>query len=517
MNIYALPKQLHTVTDTPRIIALGVFDGIHIGHRAVLTRALLSPDLSPAVFTFRGMQGVKAGNILQTDAQQRTLLENLGFADVFEADFNAIRDLSPIAFVEMLQQKLSAHAIVCGYNFRFGKNGAGNTALLTELCQQLGITLHIVPAVTVDGEAVSSTRIRKALADGDTRLATRLLTHPFTIHTAVKSGQKLGREIGTPTINQILPEGMAIPRYGVYASMAIVNTKALPAVTDIGIRPTVGGTVPIAETFILGFDGELYGETIPVQLIEFLRDEKKFESVALLKEQIAKDVATVTAMFTPNGAPRAILFDFDDTLQDRNVAMCGFLRFWLHREFPAMTDANFADTVDRLIAVGEHGFLPYTVMLREAERLFPTHTFDENEFLRLLSIEYPAHTAILPNAAETLQNLRDKGYLLGVLTNGYTHIQNRKLDVSGLRPLLDYAMITGDENIQKPHPEAFRRMALRLGVHPADCVYVGDNPINDVQGARSVGMQAVFRDIGFAKADDSVPHIHDLMELTKMY
>lgn len=519
MNVYALPRQLHTVTTTPRIIALGVFDGVHIGHRAVLTRALLHPDLSPAVFTFHGIERVKAGGMLQTNEEQRDLLKTLGFADVFEADFDAIRDLSPAEFVEMLHTKLSAKAIVCGYNFRFGKNGAGDTTLLAELCENAGIALHVVPAVTVDGEAVSSTRIRRALADGDIRLVTQLLALPYTIHTTVKSGQKLGRQLGTPTINQPLADDMAKPRYGVYASVAIVNNKAIPAVTDIGIRPTVGGSTPIAETFILGFDGELYGESVPVQLVKFLRDEQKFPSVDALKAQIEKDVAAVTALFTPcdNNRPRAILFDFDDTLQDRDAAMCCFLRFWLRREFPDMPDAELTANVDRMIKAGQHGFLPYTAMLHETEKMFPDRTFDEKEFLRLLSIEFPKSTAVLPDAAETLRKLREKGYLLGVLTNGYSHIQNRKLDVSGLRPLLDYVMISGDDNIQKPDPEAFRRVALRLGVHPNDCVYVGDNPVNDIQGAQGVGMQAVFRDIGFAKADASIPHIHDLIELTEMY
>lgn len=544
MNIYALPEKTDVITNTPRIIALGVFDGVHIGHRAVLTRACLTPSLSPAVFTFRGMECVKTGGALQTKQEQLVLLEKLGFADVFEADFNAIRNLSPSEFVDMLHNTLSAKAIVCGYNFRFGKNGAGDTTLLAKLCEDAGITLHVVPAVTADGETVSSTRIRRALADGDTRLVTRLLATPFTIHTAVKSGQKLGRQLGTPTINQPLADNMAVPRYGVYASIAIVNNKALPAVTDIGVRPTVGGTAPIAETFILGFDGELYGETVPVQLIEFLRDEQKFPSVDALKAQIEKDVAAVTALFTPQNSnrPRAILFDFDDTLQDRNAAMSVFVRLWLQREFPAMSDADITANTERMIQAGKHGFLPYTAMLREAERLFPDRQFDEAAFLHQLAALFPANTTLFPDAVATLQYLRKSGYRLGMLTNGFSAIQNRKVDVCGIRPLFDYILISGDDGLQKPDAEAFRRAVLRLGVHPADCVYVGDNPENDIKGAKNAGMQAVFRASDFndffsfsydnimdsnapatkLSADDilsdtSVPHIHTLTELTKMY
>lgn len=544
MNVYALPQQLHIVTNTPRSIALGVFDGVHIGHRAVLSRALLNTELSPAVFTFSGMESVKTDSVLQTKDERLAMFKTLGFADVFEADFSAIRDLSPKAFVDMLQTQLSVKAIVCGYNFHFGKDGVGDTDLLKELCDAAGISLQVIPAVTADGESVSSTRIRKALADGNVRLVTRLLSAPFTITALVEFGQQLGRELGTPTINQRIPNSLTLPRFGVYASLAIVDGKAIPAVTNIGVKPTVGNTQPTAETYILGFAGELYGQILSVQLIEFLRDEKKFPSVDALREQIQKDVAAVTALFTPQNAklPKAIIFDFDDTIQDRDAAMAVFVHFWLRREFSSMSEEDIQSNGARMLEAGKHGFLPYTAMLREAENIFPNKTFDEAEFLRLLSIVFPANTTLFPDAIQTLQALRNKGYKIGLLTNGLSAIQNRKVDVAGVRPLFDYILISGDDGLQKPNEEAFRRTALRLGVHPADCVYVGDNPENDVRGAKSAGMQAVFRASDFndffsfsydnimdsnatAKklsaddilSDDSVPHIRSLTELIDMY
>lgn len=516
MNVYAVPTQLHTIPRAKRMLALGVFDGIHIGHRAVLSRAMMHPDLVPAVFTFCNMS-TKVGGSLQTDEQRREMLEVLGIVDVFEADFSAIRDMSPQAFVDILAQNLGVAAIVCGFNFRFGKGGVGDTALLKELCAPYNIAVHVMPAVEVDGQAVSSTRIKQALQDGDMQTLLRLQSRPFAITATVKGGQQLGRSIGSPTINQPLPEGIVLPRFGVYASLAIIEGRAYPAVTNIGVRPTVGSDKPLAETYILDFEQDVYGKEVKTEFVRFLRPEKAFDSVEALTEQIQADIAAAREVFAPQGAVRAILFDFDDTLQDRDAAMCGFVRFWLRREFPDMSEQEVEANTARMIQAGQHGFAPYTVMLREAETLFPDRTFDQAEFLRLLSIEFPKNTAVLSDAIETLQELRQKGYQLGVLTNGYSHIQNRKLDVSGLRPYLDYVMISGDDAIQKPDPEAFRRVAFRLGVHPCDCVYVGDNPKNDVQGSCGVGMQPVFRDIGFAKADDNIPHIHNLIELTNMY
>ncbi len=500
MNIYALPKQLNVVPATPRIIALGVFDGVHIGHRAVLTRALLNHELTPAVFTFCGMESVKKGSALQTNEERREQLEILGFSDVFEADFAKIKDFSPQQFVTLLSEKLCAKAIVCGYNFRFGKGGTGDTAQLRTLCEQAGITLYILPAVEVDGVAVSSTRIKQALAAGDVRTVTRLLSRPFTFHTKVESGQQLGRTFGAPTINQPLIDGIAVPRFGVYASIAIIDGKAIPAITDIGVRPTVGSPAPLAETYILGFDGNLYGETVPVQLVKFLRPEQKFPTVEALKAQIQKDIADATSVFTPKGgSPLAILFDFDNTLQDRDIASQKYLREWLKKHFPEMSDADLDKHSDTLMRSGEHGFVPYRIILETAQRLFPDHPFDLQEGMDFLTVAYPANTTLFPDAKKTLQNLRDKGYLLGMVSNGNSRIQNSKVDISGIRPYFDYILITGDEGLQKPDVEPFRRAALRLGVHPADCVYVGDNPINDIKGAKDAGMQTVFRDFGITQ------------------
>lgn len=523
MNIYSLPAQLHSILPAARIIAVGVFDGVHIGHRTVLSRALLEHDLTPAVFTFCETGDLKSGGYLQTDSERRAMLKKLEFSDVFEADFNAIRDMSPKAFVDMLKNDLGAKAIVCGFNFRFGKGGVGDIALLQTLCDAADIRVYVQQAIEADGKAVSSTRIKQALHAGDMETVLRLQGRPFTVNATVKSGQHLGRELGSPTINQWLPENTALPRFGVYASLAIVAGTALPAVTNIGVRPTVGSEKPLAETYILDFDGDLYGEQVPVQFVCFLRPEQKFDSVDALKTYIEKDAADARAVFAPRGGekPRAILFDFDNTLQDRQIAFHKFIEAWVRKHFPSMPEAELQQNADMLLDTAQYGFVPYKAVFEKAKEILPWETApDYAEAMTFLKIAYPFNTTVFEDAAETLAQLKKRGYLLGMLTNGNSRIQNCKLDMSGLRPLFDYILVGGDEGIQKPQAEVFRRAALRLGVHPTDCVYVGDNPVNDIEGAIGADMHPIFRDFeypGVTVGTPGVPHIHCLKELLDMY
>ncbi len=520
MNVYAVPTQLHTVHDADRIIAVGVFDGVHIGHSAVLTKALLEHDLTPAVFTFKQSDNLKSGGSLQTDEARRKILERLGFADIFEADFTAIQNMTPQEFVDMLHCNLHAKAIVCGFNFRFGKGGAGDIRLLEQLCAQANIKVMVQPAVTLDGEAVSSTRIKQALKNGDTALVLRLQGRPFTVEATVKSGQRLGRTLGSPTINQPIEDNIALPRLGVYAAVATVNGRMLPAVTNIGIRPTVGGTKPLAETYIIDFEGDLYGEKIPVELVKFLRSEQKFETIVALQQAIQKDIADTRALFAPTNTTRAVIFDFDNTLADRQIAFHAFLQDWLRKHFPQMPQTELLAYCDRLLDVGHYGFVPFSAVFDAAKEMLPWENPPTlEEMFAYLKIAYPLHTTVFDDAVKTITQLRRRGYIVGILTNGNVRVQTAKLDMSGLRPLVDYMLIGGEEDIQKPEPELFYRVAKRLGVHPADCVFVGDNPKNDIEGALNAGMRAVFKDFGYPTVtvdDPQVPHISALQELLNL-
>lgn len=520
MNVYALPTQLNMVPGKERIVAIGVFDGVHIGHRAVLTRALNDGRFSPAVFTFGHTSMLKTGAFLQTEKAGQDILEKLGFEDIFVGDFAQLKDLSPAEFVQLLADTLHAKAVVCGFNFRFGKNGAGDTVLLKNLCEQNGIELYVQPPVMCENEPVSTTRIKAALAQGDMQTVLRLQGHPYTIRSIVEKGAHLGTHLGAPTINQSLPENIVLPCFGVYAAVAIVHNKSFPAVTNIGVKPTVGADLPLAETYILDFDEDLYGETVLVHPISFIRPEKQFTCIDDLKQQIAQDIQTVREIFAvdANRKIKAVLFDFDNTLQDRDEAVRRFYTVWLKKHFPDISGDALQGIIDRLEEESNHGLRSYRLVFEAALSLLPFKEGETSyeEFQQVLKYAYPANTVLFPDAISTITALREKGVLVGVITNGYSHIQNAKLDAANIRPLLDVTVVSGDIDIQKPNAEPFRRAAMLLGMHPENCIYVGDNPVNDIEGAKNAGMQPVFLDLKFDEVtveDPEIPHIYHLKEI----
>lgn len=290
-------------------VALGCFDGLHIGHRAVIGRAVAqqSRGLAPCVFTFtmqRPVPGVPKGRQqLQSLPRKLAELEALGVQLVATPDFSAFCHLSPEAFVtEILAGGFRARVVCCGFNFRFGKGAAGDVALLRQLCEPLGIGVEVLPPAMVDGQVVSSTRIRELVAAGDMPAVERLLGHRFTVDFPVERGRQLARTLDFPTINQRFPPEFVVPRHGVYASVALVDGVYHPAVTNVGVKPTVTDeNLPLAETFITGVERELYGETVDVALLRFLRPERRFESIAALKAQMAQDVHKATGLTVGQG------------------------------------------------------------------------------------------------------------------------------------------------------------------------------------------------------------------------
>ena len=282
-------------------LALGYFDGLHIGHQKVLSAALEQQKngLTPAVLLFdRHPASVLTGRQvprLLTDADRDALLSSMGIKPV-KLRFADLKDLSPEAFVEkILCARLSCAFVSCGFNYRFGKGGAGTAALLQTLCAAKGIGVSVSPQVTLGGEPVSSSAIRRAIAAGETEKAVAMLGRPLTFTAPVFSGDHRGRTLGTPTINQYLPEGFVTPAFGVYASVTEANGVRYPSVTNIGARPTFGGGTVRSETHIIGFSGDLYGRTLRVELLSFLRPEMKFASADALREQISLDAQRALA------------------------------------------------------------------------------------------------------------------------------------------------------------------------------------------------------------------------------
>ncbi|MCL2532263.1 MAG: riboflavin biosynthesis protein RibF [Oscillospiraceae bacterium] len=276
-------------------IALGSFDGLHAAHRAVLrgATAVLLFSEHPQV-TLKGQAPLQ----LLTNEERAARLQAAGLA-LLHVDFAELAALPPAQFIALLRERYGAMGLRCGHNFRFGANAAGDITLLHELCTAHNMTLSIVPRIVYCGETVSSTRIRAALQQGEIAQVNAMLGRVFGYHFPVEHGQRLGRVLGAPTLNQHFTPGYCVPKAGVYASRAFVDGKWWPTVTNIGLRPTViehsEATEPHrrcrSETHIPGFAGDLYGRRVPVRLLRYVREERKFADVDELKAQIERDVA----------------------------------------------------------------------------------------------------------------------------------------------------------------------------------------------------------------------------------
>ena len=272
-------------------VALGTFDGVHLGHRAVL-ESTLKKGLIPIALTFDlpPKFGSKQ-NLLMTPIDKIKALSTLGIsAEVM--DFEKIKDTPPNEFLTFIKEKFSPKIIATGYNFRFGKSALGTTNDIAEFCKINNIEYICANAVKVGGEAVSSTRIRKLIADGEVNLAGKMLGQHFFFSGEITHGDARGRTIGFPTLNIPYPTELVIPKFGVYASLTEVNGKIYKSVTDIGVRPTFKTDYIISETNIMGFEGDLYGKIAKIHLVDFIRGEVKFGGVEELKFAISKDKKT---------------------------------------------------------------------------------------------------------------------------------------------------------------------------------------------------------------------------------
>ncbi len=279
-------------------VALGIFDGVHLGHRRILNTAegFAGDGLSFAVFTFNTSSVEKKHGkpyeYLYTENQKNYILKNLGAKFIYSPNASDIMEMSGEEFAyEILKKKMNAEAVVCGENFRFGKGASCGAAELEYFGKKYGFKINICKILKKDGEKISSERIKEYLKTGGITKANKLLGQKFFIMAKVAYGNKLGRTIGFPTINQLFETGQTIPKHGVYAAICEIDGISYGAVTNIGIKPTVEENIkPLAETHILGFSGDLYGKYVKTDIIGFMREEKKFSSLDMLKKQIEKDI-----------------------------------------------------------------------------------------------------------------------------------------------------------------------------------------------------------------------------------
>lgn len=282
-------------------VALGLFDGVHLGHRKIIefTKRFEECGFAPTVFTF-GSSGIteKQGRrqeYIYTDPQKETILEKLGMRYCFSADFSSLKNLSGEEFMrEILLKKLNAYHVVCGHDFRFGRNAECGIEELIRYGQKHGFGVVIGPDIMQNGEKISSQRIRELLENGKIKEANRLLGARYNIAGEVVHGNELGRTLDFPTINQKFSIGQLVPKRGVYHTLTEIDGRKYTSVTNVGVKPTVEKNIqPLAETHILDFSGDLYGKTVKVEFCGYIRGEMKFASVEELKKQVHKDIAKV--------------------------------------------------------------------------------------------------------------------------------------------------------------------------------------------------------------------------------
>ena len=280
-----------------KFLALGFFDGVHLGHQALLKQCRdladrLGLTAGAVTFTCHPMtltQG-QSPALLNITADREALLKAYGMDAVITLPFDEqLRSLPWQDFLSMLIETYGAAGFVCGSDYRFGYKGEGTALMLQQAAKAQDLPCVIVPRLSLGNTVISSSHIRSLLKDGAMEEANRFLGHPHRLTGAVVQGQHLGRTLGTPTANVAFPENLAIPRHGVYACLAHVEGRIYAAVTNVGIRPTVDGRTVTIEPWLMKFDGNLYGKEITLEFYSFLRPERKFESLEELRAEIHRN------------------------------------------------------------------------------------------------------------------------------------------------------------------------------------------------------------------------------------
>lgn len=300
MNFYApIPISVN------KVAAIGMFDGVHAGHRLLidtLRHTAASIGLDSVVFTFAEHPAsvLRPGSeppALLTPQQRVEQLRRCGIDEVVTLHFTPeLAKLTAAEFVLWLRDNYNVRHLVLGYDTKMGSDRVSSSSQFEAICRPLGIEVSTAPQFVMDGVVVSSSTIRRALAHGDVRLASKLLGRSYSLTGTVVHGNGNGTGIGFPTANLEIPPGMAVPCNGVYAAGAQVDEKVYPAMVNIGLRPTLDdGRGITIEAHLMGYDGNLYDRNIKLEFVERLRDERKFDSLDALRRQLADDAADALA------------------------------------------------------------------------------------------------------------------------------------------------------------------------------------------------------------------------------
>lgn len=290
--------DLKDIQTSDNYIALGSFDGLHLGHLSLIHKVHQEAQKNGGksiVYTFKNHPRVvlnkeNAPKLLMNNDEKAEILQKCGIDMLYFQDFDSeFMKMTPREFVEFLINKFHAKGLVVGFNYKFGYKNMGDTKLLQKLAEEYDFKLFIMEPCIYEDEVISSTRIRKAIEYGEVQKACEMLSHPLRLSGEVMHGRKIGRTIGFPTANLNYNKNYVLPAIGVYYTNVKVNNIIYKGITSVGNNPTVDGKNLTIETYILDFNEDIYGKNIEVFFIKKIRNEKKFSGIEQLKDQLKKD------------------------------------------------------------------------------------------------------------------------------------------------------------------------------------------------------------------------------------
>lgn len=280
------------------VIALGAFDGIHNGHKLVINTAnsFKSSELKSVVLTFKydnlKPESKSDNQTILTQTLKKQILKKMEVDILINPNFQDIKDIDCEYFIkDILIKRFNGKILVCGSDYKFGFKAKGNVNLLEKICSKYNVKVIVLDKIKIVDKIISSTLIKEFIRNGDMEKTKKHLDEYYSYDFKVTKGIQLARKLGFPTINQKFDKGYVIPKFGVYASFVYIDGIKYEGVTNIGVKPTVtDDNEPVSETFIIGFNKQIYNQNIKVSLVKFIRNEQKFDNIELLSKQIKKDI-----------------------------------------------------------------------------------------------------------------------------------------------------------------------------------------------------------------------------------